>query len=66
VQVVSSSNTTAQAVARTLAQLGLCNPAGTAQQPDRFYVSDHTPGFQRMADLFFGANLHLARIRLGD
>jgi glutamate racemase len=64
VQVVSSSATTAQHVATQLTALNLLNP-GPKPLPDRFYVTDHTASFQRMAEQFFAPGIQLVKLKPG-
>jgi glutamate racemase len=62
VKVFDSTEIVAEAVARSLAEHNLLNPV--KNQPDKFYVSDHTDSFETTTKLFYGREIHLSHCPL--
>lgn len=62
VEVLDSASIVARAVRDTLAQEGLLNPGNKGV--DRFYVSDYTAYFRKIAGMFFSGDIKLEKLDL--
>ena len=66
VDILDSSDITAEALYAQLSERQLLNPKETPPHADEFLVSDFTPTFEASSRMFFGEHVHLTKYPLWE